>query len=209
VSAGCRGSPSSFTDAIRSGGASSCRLISNARLASTTIRFARARAAPEPPDCSIYTWGSSYEQALVSRNSVFPFHFTQQPFQARLTVTLAHLYKLCAGAACLTGTDAAQQSRRAGAGTRSGWCTRSEPGVPDAADGVPDCGVAGHETAPPPASSLQLATERYRVGSGTFFELLDAQVAALRAESDLRERDVRLPQGPGRARSRSPARSLR
>jgi outer membrane protein len=31
---------------------------------------------------------------------------------------------------------------------------------------------------------LQLATERYRVGSGTFFELLDAQVAALRAEYD-------------------------
>jgi len=29
-----------------------------------------------------------------------------------------------------------------------------------------------------------LATERYRVGSGTFFELLDAQVASLRAESD-------------------------
>ena len=32
--------------------------------------------------------------------------------------------------------------------------------------------------------ALQLATERYRVGSGTFFELLDAQVAALRAETD-------------------------
>jgi outer membrane protein len=31
---------------------------------------------------------------------------------------------------------------------------------------------------------LQLATERYRVGSGTFFELLDAQVATLRAETD-------------------------
>jgi len=31
---------------------------------------------------------------------------------------------------------------------------------------------------------LQLATERYRVGSGTFFELLDAQVAALRAETE-------------------------
>ena len=37
--------------------------------------------------------------------------------------------------------------------------------------------VAGRE-------QLQLATERYRVGSGTFFELLDAEVAALRAESD-------------------------
>ena len=34
-------------------------------------------------------------------------------------------------------------------------------------------------------SELQLlATERYRVGSGTFFELLDAQVAQLRAEID-------------------------
>jgi outer membrane protein TolC len=31
---------------------------------------------------------------------------------------------------------------------------------------------------------LQLTTERYRVGSGTFFELIDAQVAALRAEFD-------------------------
>src|SRR5260370_41573381 len=39
-------------------------------------------------DCSIYQWGSSYDQTLVSRNSVFPVHFTQQPFQARLTVTL-------------------------------------------------------------------------------------------------------------------------
>jgi outer membrane protein TolC len=31
---------------------------------------------------------------------------------------------------------------------------------------------------------LQLATERYRVGSGTFFDLLDAQVATQRAEFD-------------------------
>ena len=31
---------------------------------------------------------------------------------------------------------------------------------------------------------LRLATERYRVGSGTFFELLDAQLAAQRADSD-------------------------
>ena len=31
---------------------------------------------------------------------------------------------------------------------------------------------------------LQLATDRYKVGSGTFFELLDAQVTALRAETN-------------------------
>ena len=32
--------------------------------------------------------------------------------------------------------------------------------------------------------SLQLATERYRVGSGTFFELNDAQLADLTAQFD-------------------------
>jgi outer membrane protein len=32
--------------------------------------------------------------------------------------------------------------------------------------------------------ALQLAQERYRVGSGTFFELLDAQLAAQTAERD-------------------------
>ena len=31
---------------------------------------------------------------------------------------------------------------------------------------------------------LRLATERYRIGSGTFYELLDAQLAAQQAESD-------------------------
>jgi outer membrane protein len=34
------------------------------------------------------------------------------------------------------------------------------------------------------AEQLRLAQERYRVGSGTFFELLDAQVAAQRADAD-------------------------
>jgi outer membrane protein len=34
------------------------------------------------------------------------------------------------------------------------------------------------------AEQLQLATERYRVGSGTFFDLLDAQLATQRAEFD-------------------------
>jgi outer membrane protein len=31
---------------------------------------------------------------------------------------------------------------------------------------------------------LELARERYRIGSGTFFELLDAQLAAQTAERD-------------------------
>ena len=34
------------------------------------------------------------------------------------------------------------------------------------------------------AEGLRLATERYRVGSGTFFELLDAQLASQNADRD-------------------------
>src|SRR2546427_12530765 len=37
---------------------------------------------------SQYVWGSANEQALRSQNAQYPFSFTQQPFQARLTVTL-------------------------------------------------------------------------------------------------------------------------
>ena len=48
----------------------------------------RANAGLPPNDCSGFIWGASNEQALRSRNSVFPFQFTRQPFQARLTVTL-------------------------------------------------------------------------------------------------------------------------
>src|SRR5713101_2694878 len=48
----------------------------------------RSNAGLAPNDCSGFIWGASDEQALRSRNSVFPFQFTRQPFQARLTVTL-------------------------------------------------------------------------------------------------------------------------
>src|SRR2546425_7237295 len=41
-----------------------------------------------PRDCSGYVWGASQEQALRGANSQYPFDFTRQPFQARLTVTL-------------------------------------------------------------------------------------------------------------------------
>src|SRR2546427_2594767 len=48
----------------------------------------RQNAGLPPNDCSGFIWGASNEQALRSRNSVFPFNFTPQPFQPRLTVTL-------------------------------------------------------------------------------------------------------------------------
>jgi len=143
----------------------------------------RANAGLPPNDCGGFIWGASNEQALRDRNSVFPFHFTQQPFQARLTVSLPIF------------TNFAQQLRVSEARAQHG----------DLEESVRARGLAVHtevsqafltlQTAfrtvglqdtnlSAAREQLQLATERYRVGSGTFFELLDAQVAALRAESD-------------------------
>src|SRR5438105_2000315 len=48
----------------------------------------RVSAGLTATDCSGFVWGASNEQALRDRNSVFPFHFTQQTFQDRLRVTL-------------------------------------------------------------------------------------------------------------------------
>jgi outer membrane protein len=143
----------------------------------------RVSAGLPANNCNGFIWGASNEQAIRDANSVFPFQFTQQPFQARLTVSLPIF------------TNFAQQLRVSEARAQHG----------DLEEAVRARGLAVHtdvsqaflalQTAyqtvglqdtnrSAAREQLQLATERYRVGSGTFFELLDAQVAALRAESD-------------------------
>src|SRR5438876_9044814 len=39
-------------------------------------------------DCTQYAFSPGTEQALRDQNGRYPFHFTPQPFQARLTVTI-------------------------------------------------------------------------------------------------------------------------
>ena len=63
------------------------------------------------------------------------------------------------------------------------FCVNPAQPAERASDG-PQLEDAAFTPHPAAREQLQLATERYRVGSGTFFELLDAQVAALRAETD-------------------------
>ena len=134
-------------------------------------------------NCNQFIWGASNEQALRDANSVFPFHFTQQPFQARLTVTLPIF------------TNFSQQLRVSEARAQHGDLeemvrARGLAVQTDVSQAFLTLQTAyrtvGLQDTNRSAAreQLQLATERYRVGSGTFFELLDAQVAALRAESD-------------------------
>jgi len=133
--------------------------------------------------CAGFIWGAGKEQAVRDQNSVFPFEFTQQPFQARLTVSLPvftnFAQQLRVSEARAQHNDVEEQVRARALGVQTD-VSQAFLTLQTAfrAVGLQDTNrTAGRE-------QLQLATERYRVGSGSFFDLLDAQVQALRAESD-------------------------
>ncbi|HMH82166.1 MAG TPA: TolC family protein, partial [Gemmatimonadales bacterium] len=116
-------------------------------------------------------------------NARYPFHFTPEPFQARLTVTIPlwsnFLQPLQVSQAKATQQDLQESVRARGLQVQtdvSQAYLTLETAFQTIA--IQDTNRAAAR------EQLQLATERYRVGSGTFFELLDAQVAALRAETD-------------------------
>ncbi|HLZ46445.1 MAG TPA: TolC family protein [Gemmatimonadales bacterium] len=143
----------------------------------------RANAGLPPNNCSVYIWGAANEQALRSANSVFPFHFTQQPFQARLTISLpvftnfSQQLRVSQARADHADLDESVRAR--------GLAVQREVSQAYLTLQTAYRTVELQDTNRTAArEQLQLATERYRIGSGTFFELLDAQVAALRAESD-------------------------
>ncbi|HXM37915.1 MAG TPA: TolC family protein [Gemmatimonadales bacterium] len=143
----------------------------------------RANAGLPPTNCSAFIWGASNEQALRDRNSVFPFTFTQQPFQARLTISLP-LFTNFARPLRVSEAHAQHEDMEEAVRAR-GLAVQTEVSQAFLVLQTAYRTIGLQDTNRTAArEQLQLATERYRVGSGTFFELLDAQVAALRAESD-------------------------
>jgi len=137
-----------------------------------------------PLDCSLITAGlPAQQQAIRDQNALYPFHFTRQPFQARLTVTLPIFTNFSrpfqVSQAKAQRDDLAESVRARGLEVRTGvsqaFLTLQTAYRTVA---IQDTNRAAAR------EQLQLATERYRVGSGTFFELLDAQVAQLNADND-------------------------
>src|SRR5882762_7906931 len=182
LSAGWSGFTQQFTDVnplIFSGQAAFASQYSECQDNNTI----RSNAGLPPNDCSGFIWGASNEQALRSRNSVFPFQFTRQPFQARLTVTLPiftnFAQQLRVSQARVQHHNLEESVRARGLGVQ----TEVSQAFLTLQTAFRTVGLQDTNRSAA-REQLQLATERYRVGSGTFFELLDAQVAALRAESD-------------------------
>jgi outer membrane protein len=182
LSAGWSGFTQQFTDrdAVRTNQQTA---LGSQRTACLENNQIRASAGLTADDCDLFLWGTNYEQALVDQTSVFPFDFTRQPFQARLTISLPIFTNF--SRTQRVSEARAQHGDMEEAVRARGLAVQTE--VSQAfltlqtafrTTGLQDTNrTAARE-------QLQLATERYRVGSGTFFELLDAQVASLRAESD-------------------------
>ncbi len=164
-----------------------------------TIASARARAAADslqceyentawlnagqtPRVCSLL-FTPAQEQALRDQNNAYPFSFTTQPFQARLTITLP-LFTNFSRPLQVSQAKVQQQDLQESVRAR-GLQVHTDVNQAYLSLQTAYRAIAIQDTNRTAAQEqLQLATERYRVGSGTFFELLDAQVAALRAEID-------------------------
>ncbi len=139
---------------------------------------------PVVGDCTAaFGLSAADEAAIVSGNSTFPFNFANNPFQAQVSISLPIFDQFNRNlqiSQASAQADDAQELRRARElqvrtdvsqqyyGLQSGYQAISiqDNNRVQARDG------------------LRLARERYRVGAGTFFELLIAQVAAQQAESD-------------------------
>jgi outer membrane protein len=143
----------------------------------------RQNAGLTPTDCSVFIWGGTNEQTLRDQNAEYPLNFTRQPFQARLTIQLPLFTNF---ARPLRVAEAKAQERDLDESVRA-RALQVQTEVSQAflnrvtafrAIAIQDTNVTAA------GEQLQLAQDRYRLGAGTFFELLDAQVATLRAEYD-------------------------
>lgn len=123
------------------------------------------------------------QQALLDRNNVFPFSFSNQPFQAQMRISLPIFQgfdrNLQVARANAARDDAAEQVRGRELQVRSDVTAR-HLGLNAAweAIGVQEANrVAARE-------QLDLAQTRFRLGSGSALEVTDAQTAVTRAEAN-------------------------
>jgi outer membrane protein len=133
--------------------------------------------------CQALTLSPDDEQAIIAGNNVFPFDFTSQPFSARVSLSLPIFTQFGREARISEASQLADDARERAEDQRLIVRTNVSQAYYGLVAAYQSIGI--QETSRVAAQEqLRLATERYRVGSGTFFELLDAQVAEQRAEAD-------------------------
>jgi outer membrane protein len=136
-----------------------------------------------PLPCSSLLLTPEDEAQIVADNDVFPFSFTGQPFSARVSLSLPIFTQFGRETRIAEASQQADDAREQAEDQRLLVRTNVSQAYYGLVAAYQAVGI--QETSRVAAQEqLRLATERYRVGSGTFFELLDAQVAAQRADAD-------------------------
>lgn len=122
-------------------------------------------------------------QQIRDANSVFPFHFSSQPFQASLTISLPIFTGF---GRHLQLAEARAQQRNADESLRAqGLLIRANVEARYLAVGTAYQAIAAQSRARDAArEQLRLARDRYRVGLGSALEVTDAQTAVATAEGN-------------------------
>jgi outer membrane protein len=134
--------------------------------------------------CGQLAFSPTTADAIRASNDVFPFSFRSEPFSASLTISLPLFTQFGRPARVAQASQQAEDAYQAVEARR----LQVRTDVSQMFYGLRAAyqTIAIQQTNRVAAQEqLRLAQERYRVGSGTFFELLDAQVAAQRADADL------------------------
>ncbi|HTY06273.1 MAG TPA: TolC family protein [Gemmatimonadales bacterium] len=146
-----------------------------------TIRV-HAGLAPEG-GCGNLLFGAAQEQAMISQNNQYPFNFTRQPFQAQLRISIplwSNFQQPLQVSQAKANQEQADQAARA---QSLALRTQVSNGYLTLATAYQTIAIQDtNRTAA--QDQLKLATDRYRVGSGTFLDVVNAQVTAIKAETD-------------------------
>jgi outer membrane protein len=136
-----------------------------------------------PLDCGVFQVTDEDRANIIEQNNVFPFKFTTQPFGAVVSISMPLFTQfsrpLEVSQAAIAAEDAQEAVRARELQVRTD-VSQAYFQLLAAYEAIRI--QENNQTAA--QEQLRLATERYRVGSGTFFELLDAQLAAQQAEAD-------------------------
>jgi len=143
----------------------------------------RTNAGLSPQDCSVYSFGNAERQALIDQNNQYPFKFTKQPFQAQLRISIplwSNFQQPLQVSQAKSNQEQADQAARA---QSLALRTQVSNGYLTLATAYQTIAIQDtNRTAA--QDQLKLATDRYRVGSGTFLDVVNAQVTAIKAETD-------------------------
>jgi outer membrane protein TolC len=136
-----------------------------------------------PLPCGSPSLTPAEENAIRSQNSVFPFSFTGQPFQAQVSISLPIFTAFSRPLSISQAEAQADDAREAVRARRLQVRTDVSNAYYALQTAYQTIGIQQTNRSAA-QEGLRLATEQYRVGSGTFLSLLDAQATAQQAEFD-------------------------